>query len=40
VIYSNNLFTHAKYFQTLPREKWRSFTNSLRSMLKLVHEVA
>jgi len=23
-----------------PREKWQSFTNSLRSMLKLVHEVA
>jgi len=38
-----------KYFQTLPWEKWRSFANSLRSMLKLcmkflasstVHEVA
>ena len=41
MIYSSDLFTYnAKYFQTLPREKWRSFANSLRSMLKLVHEVA
>jgi len=41
VIYSSDLFTYnAKYFQALPREKWRSFTDSLRSMLKLVHEVA
>jgi len=41
VIYSSDLFTYnAKYFQTLPGEKWRSFPNSLRSMLKLVHEVA
>jgi len=40
VIYSSDLFTHnAKYFQTLRREEWRSFINSLRSMLKLVHEV-
>jgi len=34
---------NAKYFQTLSREKWRSFANSLRSMLKLrsaLHEVA
>jgi len=34
---------NAKYFQTLPREKWRYFANSLRSMLKLrstLHEVA
>ena len=41
MIYSSDLFTYnAKYFQTLPREKWRFFANSLRSMLKLVHEVA
>jgi len=41
VICLTDLFTYnAKYFQTLPRENWRSFTNSLRSMLKLVHEVA
>ena len=43
VIYSSDLFTYnAKYLQTLLREKWRSFANSLRSMLKLrftVHEV-
>jgi len=40
VIYSSDLFTYnAKYFQTLRKEKWRSFTNSLCSMLKLVHEV-
>jgi len=40
VIYSSELFTYiAKYFQTLRREKWRAFNNSLRSMLKLVHEV-
>jgi len=44
VICSSDLFTHnAKYFQTLFGEKWRSYANSLRSMLKLrstVHEVA
>jgi len=44
VIYSSDLCTYnAKYFQTLSGEKWRSFANSLRSMLKLrttVHEVA
>jgi len=41
VIYLSDLFTYnAEYFQTLPREKWRSFANSLRSMLKLAHEVA
>jgi len=41
VIYSSDLFAYnARYLQTLPREKWRSFTNSLRSMLKLVHEVS
>jgi len=41
MIYSSDLFTYnAKYFQTLPREKCRSFTNSLCGMLKLVHEVA
>jgi len=42
VIYSSDLFTYnAKYFRTLPKEKWqwRSFTNSLHSMPKLVHEV-
>jgi len=40
VIYSSDLFTYnAKYFQILPREKWQSFANSLRSMLKLVDEV-
>jgi len=40
VIYSSDLFTcNAEYFQTLRREKWRPFTNSLRSMLKLVREV-
>jgi len=37
-------FTYsAKYFQTLSGEKWRSFANSLRSMLKLrsaLHEAA
>jgi len=39
VIHSSDLFTYnAKYFQTLPMEKWRSFTNSC--VLKLVHEVA
>jgi len=42
VIYSRDLYTcNAKYFQTLSGEKWRSFANSLRSMLKLrstVHE--
>jgi len=41
VIYSSDLFTYnAKYFQTLRGDKWRSSTNSLHSMLKLVHEVA
>jgi len=44
VIYSSGLFTNnAKYFQTLSGEKWRSFANCLRSMLKLhstLHEVA
>jgi len=41
VIYSSDLFTYiAKCFQTLPKEKWRFFANSLCSMLKLVHEVA
>jgi len=40
VIYLNDLFTYnAKYFQTLPMEKWRYFGNSLRSMQKLMHEV-
>jgi len=40
VIYSSDLFTYnATYFPTLPRGKWRSLTKSLRSMLKLVHEV-
>jgi len=40
VIYSSDLFTYsAKDFQTLRREKWQSFTNNLRSMLKLVHKV-
>ena len=41
---SSDLFTsNAKYFQTLSGEKWRSFANSLFSMLKLrstPHEVA
>jgi len=41
VIYSSDLFAcNAKYFQTLPRDKWQSFAKNLRSMLKLVHEVA
>jgi len=43
VIYSSDLFTYnAKYFQTVSGEKWRSFANSLRSMLKrsTVHEFA
>jgi len=44
VIYSSVLFTgNAKYFQTLSGEKWRSFANSLCSMLKLrstLHGVA
>jgi len=41
VIYSSDLFAcNAKYFQTLPRDKWQSFAKSLRSMLKLGHEVA
>jgi len=36
VIYSSDLFTYdAIYFQTLSGEKWRSFANSLRCMLKL-----
>ena len=43
VIYSSNLFTYnAKYLPTFLGEKWRSFANSLQSMLKLrstVHEV-
>jgi len=40
VIYSSDLFTYnAEYFKILPREKLESFTNCLRSMLKLVHEV-
>ena len=30
---------NAKYFQTLPKGKWWFFANSLRSILKLVHEV-
>jgi len=40
---SSDLFTYnAKYFHTLSGKKWRSFVNSLRSMLKCrstVHEV-
>jgi len=41
VIYSSDLFTYnAKYFQTLPWEKWWYFAKSLRSMLKFVHNVA
>ena len=42
---SNDLFTcrpNTKYFQTLSGEKWRSFANSLRSMLKFrstLHQV-
>ena len=44
VIYSKDLFTYnAKYFQTLFREKWQFFANSLPNMLKLrstVNEVA
>ena len=44
MINSSDLFTlNAQYFQTLSGKKWRSFANSLRSMLKLrstVHEVA
>jgi len=41
LIYSSDSFTYsAEYFQTVPREKWLSFANSLRSMLKLVPEVA
>ena len=44
VIYSSDLFAYnAKYFQALSGEKWRSFANSLRSMLKCrstVNEVA
>jgi len=43
VTYSSDLFTYnANYFQTISGKKWRSFANSLRSMLKLrstVHEV-
>jgi len=36
VIYSSDLFTYnAKYFQTLSGEKWRSFANSLCSMLNM-----
>ena len=41
---SRYLFTYyAKYFQTLAVEKWRSFANSLPSMLELrstKHEIA
>ena len=44
MIYSSDLFTYnAKYLQTLFAEKWRSFSNSLPSMLELrstVHKVA
>ena len=44
MIESSALFTYnAKYLQTLFGEKWRSFANSLPSMLKLrstMHEVA
>jgi len=44
VIYTIDLFSYnAKHFQAFSGEKWRSFANSLRSMLKLrptVHEVA
>jgi len=44
MICSSDLFTYnGKHFQTLSGEKWRSFANSLRRMLKLrstVHEVA
>jgi len=44
VIYLSDLFTYtAEYFQILSGEKWRSFANSLRSMLKLLstlHEVS
>jgi len=44
MIYSSDLCTYnVKYFQTLSGEKWRSFANSLRNMLKLrstLHEVA
>ena len=43
VMYSSDLFTYnAKYLQTLFEEKWRSFANSLPSMLKFhatVHDV-
>jgi len=43
VIYSSDLFTYsAKYFQTLSGEKWRSFANILRGVLKLrstLHQV-
>ena len=35
-VYLSYLFTYnAKYLQTLHEEKWRSFANSLRSVLKL-----
>jgi len=44
VIYSSDLFTYnTKYFQTLSGQKWRTFINCLRSMLKLrstLHEDA
>ena len=44
MICSSFLFTYnAEYFHTFSGEKWRSFANSLPSMLKLrstVHEVA
>jgi len=40
VVYSSDLFTYnAKYFQTLFGEKWRSFANSLHSMLELCSTV-
>ena len=43
VIYSSDFFTcNVKYLQILFGEKWRSFAQSLPSMLKLrfkVHEV-
>jgi len=37
VIFSSDLFTYsAEYFQTVPREKWLYFANSLCRMLKFV----
>jgi len=36
VIFSSDLFTYsAEYFQTVPREKWLYFANSLCRMLKI-----